>query len=130
MLCADTEPQRRLPEEEQRRPVGQHRETGPNRVENQDGLVGEPPVECGRSLARVAAGHERLVIKLDPVEEGRGITRDHVARILVMGEDFGDKFIDVEHVWAGELDRTIPWCLDSHLGNRARDVLRRHRLEQ
>src|SRR5207237_5550696 len=84
----------------------------------------------GRSRARVAAGYERLVIKLDAVEEARGITRDYVARIPVMVKDFGDQFIDIEKVWAGDLDRVIPWCLDGHLGNRARDVLRRHRLEQ
>src|SRR5713101_4812009 len=35
-LCADVEPQRRLAKEEQRRPVDQRGETGPNRVENQD----------------------------------------------------------------------------------------------
>ena len=42
----------------------------------------------------------------------------------------GDQFIDVVHVTAGDLNRAIPWRLESHLGNRARDVLHRHGLEQ
>src|SRR5205823_3835850 len=59
-------------------------------------VVGEPPVERGRSYTRVAAGHQRLVIKLDAVEVAPGITNRHLARILVIFKDSGDQFIDIE----------------------------------
>ena len=89
----------------------------------------EPFVETDAAKARLAQGHERVL--LDPAAEvsGFGVAHD-LTRLANRLQIAGDDFVERRSFRAGDLDDTVSRRRERHIGNDGSNVVRRDGLEQ
>src|SRR5215813_5948317 len=89
----------------------------------------EPFLETDVAEARFAQRHERALLDAAAEVSGLGVTYDR-PRVAERLQIAGDDFVERRSFRAGDLDDTVSWRSERHVGDKGGYVVRRDRLEQ